>query len=125
MNITTPGGLRTGPAGGCSDSLCWNAATRVLVHLANPLVPGSQDVQLGAYCLRCMNKQIAPAEQVARMDERAILFNDSNPPLLLPDDHWVAREFTDEEAAEMAAIHCGELLCTYVGPGKWEWRRKA
>ncbi|MFC4512153.1 hypothetical protein [Streptomyces ehimensis] len=125
MNINTPGGLITGPAGGCSNSLCWNAAARVLVHLADPLVPASQDLRMGAYCLPCLDGKIAPAEQVARMQEKAIRFSDPNPRIPLPDNHWVAREFTSEEAAEIAAIHRGELLCTHVSTGTWVWKRQA
>ncbi|MEV4502640.1 hypothetical protein [Streptomyces klenkii] len=121
MDITTPGGLTTGPAGGCSYSMCWNAATRVLINLANPRIPGSQDLRMGAYCLPCMDKKIAPAEQVAQMEEKAMRFGDPNPRLPLPDNHWMVREFTEEEAAELTAIRNGELLCTYQRIGEWTW----
>ncbi|MFF4408553.1 hypothetical protein ACFY1P_21685 [Streptomyces sp. NPDC001407] len=121
MNITTPGGLITGPAGGCSDSMCCNAATRVLVHF-NPEARGVQDVRIGAYCLPCMSKKVVPRE----IYEAEVLHTESfRPGMRVPDDSWELREFTDEEAVEIAAIHSGELLCTYMGSGMWDWRRQA
>ncbi|MEV4741639.1 hypothetical protein [Streptomyces sp. NPDC049555] len=120
MHISTPGGLTTGPAGGCSSSMCPNAATRVLVH-RDPDNPGSPEVRLGAYCLPCMGKKVVPRQ----VYEAQILRSDASVPVHVPDDAWELRPFTDEEEAEVAAIHSGKLLCTYVQPGVWEWTRPA
>lgn len=120
MNIVTPSGLTTGPAGGCSDSFCPNAATRVLVHRADPRRPEFKDVSMGAFCLPCMDKPVAPC---AIYEAAMLRDEDSSPGLPVPDDTWAVREFTAGEAAEIDAIRRGELLYRYISPGGFEWRK--
>ncbi|MHA7956254.1 hypothetical protein ACX9I7_00655 [Streptomyces sp. L500] len=124
MNISTPSGLITGPAGGCSSSFCCNAATRVLVHLAAPASPRDEDVTLGAFCAPCTDRHINARVAPREVYQAAALSGEIGPGPPLPHDTWAVRKFTPGEAAEMSAIHRGELLYGRIAPGTFGWRTR-
>lgn len=123
--VKTPNGLVTGSKGTCVFALCDNEATRVLVHLADKIAE-TAEMRMGAYCAPCIEKRVRPADEVEAKHKRAMRRGDYATADVfefgLPDSRWQNREFTAEEAAEIAGIKSGAFVETYQGqPGVFAW----
>jgi hypothetical protein len=98
--------------------MCDNEPTHVMDHTTHE----GKTVRWGAYCAPCLDQQIRPDAEVDAAHDRDIRLDRPGGLNGLHESRWHRREFTEEEAAEIAQIKAGELVETYISPGAFKWQ---
>ncbi|MEV6309928.1 hypothetical protein AB0M10_15185 [Streptomyces sp. NPDC051840] len=101
----------------CAGMFCDKAPTHVLVFTTNE----GKSEWWDAHCAPCLDQKIKPDAEVDAANNKDVLLGRTGGLNGYSDKWWSRREFTEQEAADIARIQAGELVETYLSPGVFAW----